>query len=252
MSPSLLIYAELLANIRQISVISSLPTPSSLEAKTNATLSPDGKQLTISHEGASATLNLPGVAAIDFGLPRPTLGKLEISWRIPLRCQTLPNEIDYDIDTAIAPWPSIGLSSSSKITCRRCSIVLVKPGAVTVWKDLPSENWAEMMDFWHCHKPSDPKNANHSGHNHANLTEKGYGANTTFAAHSGVGLVDLTYFLLSAGDCYGIKVRFIHLFTRASRRRPSQLKLSIAWPPIQLPKINISTTTRPDLAYSCL
>lgn len=33
--------------------------------------------------------------------------------------------------------------------CRLCG----KELSTKIWKDMPSEHWAELMDFWHCHKP---------------------------------------------------------------------------------------------------
>lgn len=76
------------------------------------------------------------------------------------------------------------------------------------WRDLPSENWAEMMEFWHCHKPDVPvgeKGGEEGGDN----TLKGYGANTRMMAQKGVGKVDLTYFLLDSEDCSGLEVRVL-------------------------------------------
>jgi len=79
-------------------------------------------------------------------------------------------------------------------------------GSIQSWRDLPSQNWAEMMDFWHCHKPSVPKKQTANGSHNTYLEEKGYGANTGFVARRGVGFVDLTYFLVSTEDCLGVKV----------------------------------------------
>jgi len=98
------------------------------------------------------------------------------------------------------------------------------------WKDLPSENWAEMMDFWHCHKPTEHES--HAGHSDEETAtaNKGYAANSKFTAQNKVGFVDLTTFLLDAKDCNNIRVSlclyfpiillFFHFFgiTWVSRR----------------------------------
>ncbi|KAF4989583.1 hypothetical protein FGRMN_9045 [Fusarium graminum] len=65
---------------------------------------------------------------------------------------------------------------------------------------LPSENWAEMMEFWHCHKPHD-----HEHQDPESLASKGYGANHAISAQQGTGFVDLTSFLFSEPDCRGLK-----------------------------------------------
>lgn len=41
----------------------------------------------------------------------------------------------------------------------KCGITI---GETNVWKQLPSEHWAELMDLWHCHKP----HIEHNSHEH--------------------------------------------------------------------------------------
>ncbi|KAI4177981.1 MAG: hypothetical protein LQ343_000065 [Gyalolechia ehrenbergii] len=65
-----------------------------------------------------------------------------------------------------------------------------------LWKDLPSENWAEMMDFWHCHKPDTDDTIYH----YQDGLSKGYGAASTIESIAGVGLLDPMYLLLSHDD----------------------------------------------------
>lgn len=111
----------------------------------------------------------------------------------------------------------------SEVRCRGCRAALVAAGSVREWKDLPAEGWAEMMEFWHCHKPGEE---HHHGHGHgvgqaegsgvtadreakadeASLASRGYGAASTISAQKGVGFVDLTTFLFDEGDCVGVTV----------------------------------------------
>jgi hypothetical protein len=81
---------------------------------------------------------------------------------------------------------------------------IVEAGTLQVWKDLPSENWAEMMEFWHCHKPHEHKHGNDDD----DLTNRGYGASSRIAAQSSVGFVDLTSFLLAESDVLKSSVSF--------------------------------------------
>lgn len=41
------------------------------------------------------------------------------------------------------------------IQCAFCSANIINAADIFPWKPLPSETWAEMMDFWHCHKPDE-------------------------------------------------------------------------------------------------
>jgi ubiquitin-protein ligase E3 D len=201
---SALIYAELLSNIRQVSIIASLQTPSNQD--TGATLSDDRQQLKLVHSGTTMSLMLPAQVAAIPGLRQPALGSREISWRLALPATASTNNgLDF-ADSTSAPWSASKLSEKSQVKCRKCGAVLLAVGSIQSWKDLPSENWAEMMDFWHCHKPHVHGKDFANGHNEGHLEEKGYGAKNRFMARNGVGFVDLTYFLFSEKDCAGIKV----------------------------------------------
>ena len=128
------------------------------------------------------------------------------------------------------PWTADEMSSSTRIRCRECEQVFLDSSLISesgnqstgesstpgwIWKDLPSGNWAEMMDFWHCHKP-DP----HEGHEkeekdtaleieEQTAQTKGYGADSHVVAVSGTVFVDVATFLLAETDCIGLrKVRF--------------------------------------------
>jgi hypothetical protein len=79
-----------------------------------------------------------------------------------------------------------------------------------LWKDLPSENWAEMMEFWHCHKPDHKHGEDHgdaSGKaDEKTLAARGYGASSVISAQEGVGFVDLTTLLFTESDCQHLTV----------------------------------------------
>lgn len=199
---SILLYAELLANIRQISIVAELPSPCT--SNTTAQLSQDLGSLSVEHDGQKAIIRLPDQVARVL-LPVPPAGRRELSWRLPLSA-TAPGKRQGDfMNDAMAPWSAKKLSRDIAIVCRQCKNILVERGTITCWKDLPSENWAEMMDFWLCHKPNH-KHAPGDGEGE-NLTEKkGYGANNRFIAGSGTGFVDLTYLLLNPENCRGVKV----------------------------------------------
>jgi hypothetical protein len=259
-----LIYAELLSNIRQISVIAALGAP--CDATTKVELSENGQHFILYHEGRNTTLDLPGRVAPSAQLQEPALGSKELSWRLPFAGQTTRPDVE-DTQSNEAPWSARTLERNSEFMCRDCGAVIIREGAIKTWKDLPSENWAEMMDFWHCHKPDVPdhekvhENGSNgaSGHIHNESTEKaitttkGYGANTKFIAIAGTAFVDITTFLLAASDCTNLEPLdkqvswcfLLSLFLSGllsriwvSRRRPCIASATVVWSPIQVPKIN--------------
>ncbi|KAH7413124.1 ubiquitin-conjugating enzyme E2-binding protein [Cadophora sp. MPI-SDFR-AT-0126] len=209
MSPTTqaLIYAELLSNIGQISVIVALDAPCG--DSTKAELSADGRQFILYHDGNAFTLNLPGQAVL-VQLQKPVPGNKELSWRIPIAGQATRASIE-DSQSNEAPWSAKELSEDAEFACRNCAAIILKKGTIKVWKDLPSENWAEMMEFWHCHKPAVPaEEANGSNwrghvHHYQTASSKGYGASSRFIASKSVGLIDLTTFLLTSNDCTNIE-----------------------------------------------
>jgi hypothetical protein len=252
----ILIYAELLSNIRQISVIATLQTP--CDSSTTLELSTDRKQVILHHRGYTSSLNLPGQVGLISQLQRPVQGSQVLTWRLPLAGPSFQPNSD-GAQSAEAPWPASKLVEDQEFFCRSCEAVVVKKGSVKTWKDLPSENWAEMMDFWHCHKPTDHEVNGQNGHTEHSekgslVASKGYGASTKFMAQPGIGFVDFTSFLVSRPDCIVTEVSFIFLCPSL----PTIFSLSllsfsvflvmgikkaakpgfcylVVWPPIQIP-----------------
>ncbi|KAF1944170.1 hypothetical protein EJ02DRAFT_452777 [Clathrospora elynae] len=208
---SISLYAELLLHIRTITLFASLRTNHSRQ--TDAKMSADGSYITVSHEGQSASIRLPinikggGDAALELPSLPPTK---ELTLRLQLEemegsdmLGTLQSE---DRQANVVPWDgaSINETKAAEITCKSCEAVIVSKGKIGQWRDLPNENWAEMMDFWHCHKPDEHHLHDHT-HEHT-VGQKGYAASNRLQAVDGVGFVDLTSFLLSEQDCEGAQL----------------------------------------------
>ncbi|EGO53454.1 hypothetical protein NEUTE1DRAFT_133837 [Neurospora tetrasperma FGSC 2508] len=208
-----LLYAELLSNIRQISLAISLGSAS--DASTRVVVAADGEKVELTHHGQSHTLHLPAKVALGGAiLPIQRPGASALSWRLPLGQATYTDASSAESST----WTATDLKAGSEVVCRRCQAVVVKRDVVKVWKDLPSENWAEMMEFWHCHKPGDHDHDHHH-HDKSNgvdangqsaraddmsLAARGYGASSAISAQQGVGFVDLTTLLFVEQDCSNI------------------------------------------------
>ena len=240
-----LLYAELLTNIRQVSVMATLS--SFRDDSTTAELLDDGHSFMVTHRGKSTVLALPEQVQSHTQAQELPQGSMDLSWRFPLANMSTPRNASTQENEV--PWSARDLTPDVEFSCRDCDSVIIKKESIKEWKNLPSENWAEMMEFWHCHKPDVPTHEqngpvdgsnDHKGHDdtHANV-DRGYGANTKFIARTSVGFVDPTTFLLASADCSnvkGLEVRytlhqfgcsflFTGCFAGVSRRWPYMLLL---------------------------
>ncbi|KAL2212372.1 ubiquitin-conjugating enzyme E2C-binding protein [Sarocladium strictum] len=194
------IYAELLSNLRQLSVVASLPSHS--DGTTSASLSSDGLRLTVSHQGQTQEIKLPE-RPIASALQVPEARSTEVSWRLRLPPLDQPPP-RFTLEDQPLPWNARDIQRGSAVTCRACKASLINAGRIAEWKDLPSDNWAEMMEFWHCHKPVDHNNPSEGAEADGKTTNKGYGANNVISAQQGIGLIDVTSFVLSTDDCSAV------------------------------------------------
>ena len=225
---SIYLYAELLLNIRQITVFATLP--SDCHPETSVQLDHGGKNLSIQHESLKASLELPAQVseATDFTLPSTPTKDLSFRLRVSA-VSKLPVSIDSPT-YQVVPWSASKLSSKTQLSCQSCGNLLVAD--IKEWKDLPSGGWADMMDFWHCHKPTCPNEGQESV-----FSTKGYAAANDLGPTNGVGLVDIGHFRFAKNDCLGFQVcdpldidRFLGLMVSKfdpvrTRRRWSALKI---------------------------
>ncbi|KAL2829757.1 ubiquitin-conjugating enzyme E2-binding protein [Aspergillus cavernicola] len=214
---------------RAVSVSVSLPEPVSETVKLPARVS----------EGSSRVLG-SGMKRDKIGIANgngsDTMGKRgesalkgrELSYRMQVDddddAELVQRGVVEGYMDSFVPWSAGDMGPFTKLRCRQCKRVLLdKPttdcasqsedGTVLqpagwVWKDLPSGNWAEMMDFWHCHKPDVPKEHKSDGTAQAedeNSKVKGYGASNQVLANPGTVLVDVATFLVSDIECKGLK-----------------------------------------------
>lgn len=195
------LYAELLTHIRTVSFVASLRSESNEETK--AELSADGQTVTINHDGDSASIHLPtqmtGGGTASLTLPARPSKDLTLRLKVEEKEAGFLKFVDDSAENVV-PWPASELSDG--LECQACDTPLLQPGRIHEWRDLPNENWAEMMDFWHCHKPHE-----HSGNKVDDAAHiKGYSASSKLQAISSVGFVGLSYFIFSKDDCRNVKV----------------------------------------------
>ncbi|RPB25723.1 hypothetical protein L211DRAFT_98593 [Terfezia boudieri ATCC MYA-4762] len=212
-----LLYAELLRNLRQVNVFIDLPTPAA--STTRLSLDKCGSTLSLHHESMAQKWDiiLPLPSAVRAPLPAPSspnLPPLSIppgatAWSkslLLLHGDTTAQQEDNDNHV---PWSAPELNSLClTVSCYHCRAEVLSRGKIKTWKDLPCHNWAEMMDYWHCHKPheeGDTEKDKAVKRRLARDTSSGRGVGG-FSTPEGVGLVDLTFFLVNRRDVGGVEV----------------------------------------------
>ena len=192
------IYVELLLNLRQLTIFVSLT--SRCNDNTKIELSADRETLSVHHDAQDCDAKLPVKLPGSTQLKLPSQSSKEFSIRLSVGQEIAIRSIPGQ--PRLLPCSAATLSRSTEIKCKFCGSGLNHAGRVKIWKDLPNENWAEMMDLWHCHKPDNPDGPNGD----ASFPTKGYSANNKLMAQSGVGFVNVGSILLSPEDCCGIQV----------------------------------------------
>jgi ubiquitin-protein ligase E3 D len=151
--------------------------------------------------------------ATSAALPIRQAATTLLNWRFPLSPQASSPATPFSLEDQPIPWEAKDIVPGSHVCCRKCANTIINEGSVASWKDLPSENWAEMMEFWHCHKPADHKHDEHEPVSRDSqrqqdeaLTRRGYGASNAISAQPGVGFVDSVSFMFSESDCKGLLV----------------------------------------------
>lgn len=197
MTSAVNLYAEFLLNIRQVTIFATLQNDRNDESK--AYITSDKKSISVTHDGKRGKIIFPsgisGKATVHFPLSK---GKF-VSLRLEIVEDDKPS-LGVDMEVANdSPWPACVLGSETKIACRSCQGLLVHPITRT-WKDLPRSNWAEMMDFWHCHKPEVVPAAE------TDTSKKGYNAFNRPVLRQGQAFVDTCHLLVPESECSGLKV----------------------------------------------
>lgn len=230
--PKIYLYAEILIHIRQLTLHASFQTEKREGTKLDVTT--DKRVISVTHDGETQRLYLPTQIKGDATVTFPLLKTTDISARLQIedehewKCM-INNEIE-------APWMAADLSSTTAIQCRHCKAPILHPGKVHQWKDLPSENWAELMDFWFCHKPhGDEQSAVPEAA--AAAAAKGFSSTSKLAVTSSTGMTDLVSIVLHADDCTNTKVSLSDVLSILARRKRLSL-FSLVWFLIQSPQNN--------------
>ena len=194
------LYAEYLLNLHQVSVYATLPSKSNQGTK--ASIDENTPTFIIEHDGGCARLMLPCKVKSNQTLS-PSLGDYEQSFR--LIADASNTQYLYEREIEKDPWSAATLPTDISIACKSCKYQLTDH--MRQWKDLPSGGWADMMDLWHCHKPT----VSNCIDSNAGIN-KGYSASNTSLPNSECGLVDVGSLAFLPGDCSGIKVSILFVY----------------------------------------
>lgn len=195
------IFAEHLININTVRVQVTLPTD---QGQARARLSPGGTEIVVSHGEESASLRLPvRLIGKQEELQVPASPTTVLNYRFSIR-PAITSSLDSAKTANVVPWTASQLAATSAAYCSSCGCNLLAAGKIKAWKDLPSEGWAEMMEFWHCHKPAEPELP-------SGQTRKGYSSTSRLDLKPGTGYVAPTSFLLMLQDLHNTEVSRLSL-----------------------------------------
>lgn len=214
MAPPPVLYAEHLQHIRQTTITITLSSAN--DASTQVCLSLDGETLSVSHRGESSHLKLPrrlppSTTTRQLALPSTQTHSGELCLRISVEDGGAVAEREGTgggVDDGAVPWSPEALGGA-QIACEACGGLVTERGRVSEWRRMPTRNWEELMELWHCHKPS--CGGRRAGHRDEDEDAKDYSAANRLVAQPGVGLVDSCHLLLYPEDCLGVAVSFTAL-----------------------------------------
>lgn len=97
---------------------------------------------------SSRSVDIPLCSEVKPAVIKTTDVQSNITIRLP--CFGQPSR-PRDFWRFPVPLKASDVTPHSRFTCTVCQHLVTDK--VEKFKSMPSENWAELMDFWHCHKP---------------------------------------------------------------------------------------------------
>ncbi|KAK9379034.1 HECT-like ubiquitin-conjugating enzyme-binding-domain-containing protein [Kockiozyma suomiensis] len=181
-------YAELLPRISSLTlVISPLSsTPLLLNRLGSSILF-----VNLASDGIGSTIELPASVAPDTSISLVSkTAFVENTATIRLKANREPGPEHQ------SPFPATVLAKAEQISCKSCLSRLLPEQSKFL--DLPSENWYEMVDYWHCHKPDH--------HDHSRDASEGM-SKEMLKPKAGICLVGISYLNIMCNDIPGLLSR---------------------------------------------
>ncbi|KAK7207528.1 ubiquitin-conjugating enzyme E2-binding protein [Myxozyma melibiosi] len=171
-------YSELLPRVSKLSLVVS---PLESEPSHLSRLGSSKLFVKLSASDSSSTIELPAKVSPDTPISLKQLAAFS-EGSLSLRLTAARQERE----THTVPFPANELSQARQLHCRSCDEPLLRNEVKFL--NMPSENWYEMMDYWHCHKPD-------HDHNASNAISK-----DMLKPRQGVSLVGVSYIDVLDGD----------------------------------------------------
>ncbi|KAF2459792.1 HECT-like ubiquitin-conjugating enzyme-binding-domain-containing protein [Lineolata rhizophorae] len=228
---SIAIYAEHLLHTRTISVHAAFAPLAAAPPALGAALAPDRLALLVRRGDQRAALALAAPVAapapapagpLDLPLPRGAAraGAFALRLRVGAAAAGVAAE---DARENVVPWSGAALAAAAGggeegagrdvaacVRCGGCRGGVLRAEKARAWRDLPREDWAEMMEFWHCHKPG-------GGGEGEGGEAKGYAAGGRVRALEGVVGVAKAYFLVEEEACVNVELPIV-LFVQGGEK----------------------------------
>ncbi|GMF00190.1 hypothetical protein B5S28_g2320 [[Candida] boidinii] len=97
-----------------------------------------------------------------------------------------------------------------KFQCFKCDFQVLNLNSTNKINCMPSEIWAEMMEYWHCHKPNDEYEHGHDHHDN----QKNNRYNTNLRPSQNSIIVGPYYILLNQQDVNSININSNHVYCK--------------------------------------
>ncbi|KAG4306437.1 hypothetical protein PORY_000425 [Pneumocystis oryctolagi] len=137
----LLFTAEALSHIRVINIV--LEFPENVYKPVLKLL--NTYSISLEYKGALLIIFLPDETEKDASIRINQQFNRVLSIRLPLNNSSIKSVEE------ISPWSAVYIDSNSDFCCAFCSSLLLSKNQIKYWKNLPSDNWIDMVDYWVCH-----------------------------------------------------------------------------------------------------
>lgn len=178
-------YCEHHENIRIVHVSVTLPSPA--DALTALDIY-DRKTLRLRHAFQSYTIALPASLTVT-QLPRPII--VGNTWTYRIAADVIKKSGSNEV-------PLSSPDSLQSLQCIKCNTRILSSKALD-WRLLPSENWMELMDSWHCHRGVSDEH-HHEIHDQYALPDHIVSAAERIHARPGMGLLGPSHMLIHQSD----------------------------------------------------
>lgn len=150
--------------------------------------------------------------------------KMVFSYRLQVDQEDVQTLRRNSLDDDYIPWDADSMKDRGDLLCRYCDYPVAHCGYGWRWRNLPSSNWADMMDLWHCHKPHSKEDQQQTAAEESNASRRGIGPSNRVVARRQAVYVDTSTLLLSKEDCWTIKLE-VRINAMPISHRPIQSKL---------------------------